>query len=255
MQIENRVFLITGAGSGLGAAVARMAVAGGGRAALLDVNEAAGRALADELGAAALFVRTDVTSGPEAEAAIAAAVQTFGRLDVAVNCAGVAPGERIVGRDGPHALESFARAIGINLIGTFNILRLAADAMAKNAPGEGGERGVIVNTASVAAFDGQIGQAAYSASKGGVAAMTLPAARELARFGIRVMTIAPGIFKTPMMAGMTQEVQDSLGASVPFPPRLGEPAEYAALVRHIVENQMLNGEVIRLDGAIRMAPK
>ncbi len=255
MQIENRVFLITGAGSGLGAAVARMAVAGGGRAALLDVNEAAGRALADERGAAALFIKTDVTSGPEAEAAIAAAVQTFGRLDVAVNCAGVAPGERIVGRDGPHALESFARAIGINLIGTFNILRLAADAMAKNAPGEGGERGVIVNTASVAAFDGQIGQAAYSASKGGVAAMTLPAARELARFGIRVMTIAPGIFKTPMMAGMTQEVQDSLGASVPFPPRLGEPAEYAALVRHIVENQMLNGEVIRLDGAIRMAPK
>ncbi len=255
MQIENRVFLITGAGSGLGAAVARMAVAAGGRVALLDVNAGAGQALADELGAGALFVKTDVTSGPEGEAAIQAAVQKFGQIDVAVNCAGVAPGERIVGREGPHALDSFARAISINLIGTFNILRLAADAMAKNAPGEGGERGVIVNTASVAAFDGQIGQAAYSASKGGVAAMTLPAARELARFGIRVMTIAPGIFKTPMVAGMTQELQDSLGAMVPFPPRLGEPAEYAALLRHIVENQMLNGEVIRLDGAIRMAPK
>lgn len=255
MQIENKVFLITGAGSGLGAAVARMAVGAGARVALLDVNAAAGQALADELGAAALFIRADVTSASEGAAAVAATLQKFGQIDVAVNCAGVAPGERIVGREGPHALESFARAIQINLIGTFNILRLAADAMAKNPPGAGGERGLIVNTASVAAFDGQIGQAAYSASKGGVAAMTLPAARELARFGIRVMTIAPGIFKTPMMAGMTQEVQDSLGAAVPFPPRLGEPAEYAALVRHIAENQMLNGEVIRLDGAIRMAPK
>ena len=188
-------------------------------------------------------------------AAVATTLNLFGRLDVAVNCAGVAPGERIVGRAGPHALDSFARTIGINLIGTFNILRLAADAMAKNEPAPDGERGVIINTASVAAFDGQIGQAAYAASKGGVAAMTLPAARELARLGIRVMSIAPGIFATPMMTAMPQEVQDSLGASVPFPPRLGQPAEYAALVRHIVENQMLNGEVIRLDGAIRMAPK
>lgn len=255
MRIKDKVFLITGAGSGLGAAVARMAVGAGARAALLDVNADAGQALADELGAAAIFVQTDVTSAGQGQAAITAALDAFGRIDVAVNCAGVAPGERIVGRDGPHGLDSFARAIQINLIGTFNILRLAADAMAKNAPGDGGERGLIVNTASVAAFDGQIGQAAYSASKGGVAAMTLPAARELARFGIRVVTIAPGIFKTPMMAGMTPEVQDSLGASVPFPPRLGEPAEYAALVRHIAENQMLNGEVIRLDGAIRMAPK
>ncbi|KGJ03972.1 SDR family NAD(P)-dependent oxidoreductase (plasmid) [Paracoccus versutus] len=255
MQIENGVFVITGAGSGLGAAVARMAVGAGARAVLLDVNAEAGAAMAAELGAAARFVRTDVTSGPEGEAAIAAALEAFGRIDVAVNCAGVAPGEKIVGREGPHGLESFARAIQINLVGTFNMLRLAADAMAKNAPGEGGERGVIVNTASIAAYDGQIGQAAYAASKGGVAALTLPAARELARHGIRVMTIAPGIFATPMMAGLPQEVQDSLGANVPFPPRLGNPAEYAALVRHIVENQMLNGEVIRLDGALRMAPK
>ncbi len=255
MQIENKVFLITGAGSGLGAAVARMAVAAGAKAVLVDVNQPAGEALADELGTAATFVKADVTSAEQGAAAIAAALHLFGRLDVAVNCAGVAPGERILGREGPHALESFARAININLIGTFNILRLAADAMARNEPGPGGERGLIVNTASVAAFDGQIGQAAYSASKGGVAAMTLPAARELARFGIRVMTIAPGIFATPMMTAMPQEVQDSLGAAVPFPPRLGQPAEYAALVRHIAENQMLNGEVIRLDGAIRMAPK
>lgn len=255
MQIENNVFLITGAGSGLGAAVARMAVAAGAKAVLVDVNQPAGEALADELGTAATFVKADVTSAEQGAAAIASALHLFGRLDVAVNCAGVAPGERILGREGPHALESFARAININLIGTFNILRLAADAMARNEPGPGGERGLIVNTASVAAFDGQIGQAAYSASKGGVAAMTLPAARELARFGIRVMTIAPGIFATPMMTAMPQEVQDSLGAAVPFPPRLGQPAEYAALVRHIAENQMLNGEVIRLDGAIRMAPK
>ncbi|WP_287883450.1 MULTISPECIES: SDR family NAD(P)-dependent oxidoreductase [Paracoccus] len=255
MQIESRVFVITGAGSGLGAAVARMAVGAGARAVLLDVNAEAGAAMAAELGEAARFVRTDVTSGPEGEAAVAAALEAFGRIDVAVNCAGVAPGEKIVGREGPHGLESFARAVQINLIGTFNMLRLAADAMAKNAPGEGGERGVIVNTASIAAYDGQIGQAAYAASKGGVAALTLPAARELARHGIRVVTIAPGIFATPMMAGLPQEVQDSLGANVPFPPRLGNPAEYAAMVRHIVENQMLNGEVVRLDGALRMAPK
>lgn len=255
MQIENKTFLITGAGSGLGAAVARMAVAAGARAVLLDVNAQAGEAMAAELGDAARYVKTDVTSAAEGEAAVKAALDVFGHIDALVNCAGVAPGEKIVGREGPHGLESFARAIQINLIGTFNMLRLAADAMSRNEPGEGGERGVIVNTASVAAFDGQIGQAAYAASKGGVAALTLPAARELARHGIRVVTIAPGIFATPMMAGLPQEVQDSLGANVPFPPRLGNPAEYAALVRHIVENQMLNGEVIRLDGALRMAPK
>ncbi|UXU76308.1 MULTISPECIES: SDR family NAD(P)-dependent oxidoreductase [unclassified Paracoccus (in: a-proteobacteria)] len=255
MQIQDKVFVITGAGSGLGAAVARMAVGAGARAVLLDVNAEAGAALAGELGAAARFVRTDVTSADEGAAAIAAAVEAFGRVDVAVNCAGVAPGEKIVGRDGPHRLESFARAIQINLIGTFNILRLAADAMARNPADAGGERGVVVNTASIAAFDGQIGQAAYAASKGGVAALTLPAARELARHGIRVVTIAPGIFGTPMMAGLPQEVQDSLGGTVPFPSRLGDPAEFAALVRHIAENSYLNGEVIRLDGALRMAPK
>ncbi|MFG6081113.1 3-hydroxyacyl-CoA dehydrogenase [Paracoccus litorisediminis] len=255
MRIEERVFLITGASSGLGAAVARMAVEAGAKVVLLDINSVAGLTLSEELGRAARFVRTDVTSASDGAAAIAAALEAFGRIDVAVNCAGIAPGERIVGREGPHGLDSFARAIGINLIGTFNMLRLAADAMSRNTPLEGGERGVIVNTASVAAFDGQIGQAAYAASKGGVAAMTLPAARELARHGIRVMTIAPGIFATPMMAGLPQDVQDSLGGTVPFPSRLGQPAEYAALVRHIVENQMLNGEVIRLDGALRMAPK
>ncbi|MCB1353372.1 MAG: 3-hydroxyacyl-CoA dehydrogenase [Rhodobacteraceae bacterium] len=255
MQISDRVFLVTGAGSGLGAAVARMLAANGGRVALLDVNRAAGDAMAEELGAAALFCPTDVTSAADGEAAVAAARAAFGRVDGLVNCAGIAPGEKIVGREGPHKLESFARAVSINLIGTFNMLRLAADAIAKQAPDESGERGVIVNTASIAAFDGQIGQAAYAASKGGVAALTLPAARELARLGIRVVTIAPGIFGTPMMAGLPQEVQDSLGASVPFPPRLGRPEEYAGLVQHILGNQMLNGEVIRIDGALRMAPK
>ncbi|RLL65388.1 SDR family NAD(P)-dependent oxidoreductase [Paenirhodobacter hankyongi] len=255
MQIEDRVFLITGAGSGLGAAVAQMVVSGGGRAVLLDVNAEAGAASAAELGDAARFQRTDVTSEAEGKAALAAARDAFGRVDALVNCAGIAPGEKILGREGPHALESFERAIRVNLIGTFNMMRLAAAAMAQNPAGEDGERGVIVNTASIAAFDGQIGQAAYAASKGGVAALTLPAARELARSGIRVVTIAPGIFRTPMMAGLPEEVQASLGASVPFPARLGQPAEYAALVRHICENRMLNGEVIRLDGALRMAPK
>ncbi|MDQ7777386.1 SDR family NAD(P)-dependent oxidoreductase [Paracoccus aminovorans] len=255
MDIRDKVFLVSGAGSGLGAAVARMAAGAGARVAVLDVNAEAGEAVAAELGAAARFLRCDVTSAEDGAAAVAAAVADFGRIDVAVNCAGVAPGEKIVGRDGPHRLESFARAIQINLVGTFNMLRLAADAMAKNAPNAGGERGVVVNTASVAAYDGQIGQAAYAASKGGVAALTLPAARELARHGIRVVTIAPGIFATPMMAGLPQEVQESLGGTVPFPSRLGDPGEYAALVRHIVENAYLNGEVIRLDGALRMAPK
>lgn len=255
MQIEGRVFLITGAGSGLGAAVAQMVVSGGGRAVLLDVNAEAGAASAAELGDAARFQRTDVTSEAEGKAALVAARDAFGRVDALVNWAGIAPGEKILGREGPHALESFERAIRVNLIGTFNMMRLAAAAMAGNPAGEDGERGVIVNTASIAAFDGQIGQAAYAASKGGVAALTLPAARELARSGIRVVTIAPGIFRTPMMAGLPEEVQASLGASVPFPARLGLPAEYAALVRHICENRMLNGEVIRLDGALRMAPK
>ncbi|MBU2960464.1 SDR family NAD(P)-dependent oxidoreductase [Citreicella sp. C3M06] len=255
MKITDRVFLVTGAGSGLGAAVAGMLVHNGGRAVLLDVNAEAGAAMATRLGAASCFVRTDVTSAEDGAAAIAAALEAFGRIDGLISCAGVAPGAKILGRDGPHQLDSFARAVSINLVGTFNMLRLAAEAIARQPAGEDGERGVIINTASIAAYDGQIGQAAYAASKGGVAALTLPAARELARHGIRVMTIAPGIFRTPMMAGLPHDVQQSLGASVPFPPRLGDPVEYAALARHIIENPMLNGEVIRLDGALRMAPK
>lgn len=255
MKLENSVFLISGAGSGLGAAVARMAIEAGARAVLLDVNMGSGAALAAELGKAVRFVRTDVTSAEDGFTAVRTAVDEFGRVDVLVNCAGVCPGEKIVGRDGPHNLDSFARTVAINLIGTFNMLRLAADAMAKQTPGDARERGVIVNTASVAAFDGQIGQAGYAASKGGVASLTLPAARELARHAIRVMAIAPGVFETPMVSGLPQEVQDTLGASVPFPSRLGKPAEFAALVRHIVENPMLNGEVIRLDGALRMPPR
>lgn len=255
MQISERVFVVTGGGSGLGAAVARMVAEAGGKVVIVDLNAEAGMATVSDLGAGARFCRADVAQEEDGRAAIDLAVSVFGRLDALVNCAGIAPGEKILGREGPHRLDSFARAVTVNLVGTFNMLRLAAEAMAKNAPGLGGERGVIVNTASIAAFDGQIGQAAYAASKGGVAALTLPAARELARHGIRVVTVAPGIFRTPMMAGLPQEVQDSLGASVPFPNRLGDPAEYAALVRHICENQMLNGEVLRLDGALRMAAK
>nr|WP_211112406.1 SDR family NAD(P)-dependent oxidoreductase [Azospirillum sp. SYSU D00513] len=239
----------------MGAQTARMLVENGGRVVLADVNAEAGRALAGDLGAAARFVATDVTDEEQGKRAIAEAVEGFGALHGLCNCAGVAPGERVVGREAPHRLDSFARTVGINLIGTFNMIRLAADVMSKGTPNAEGERGVIVNTASVAAFDGQIGQAAYAASKAGVAGMTLPVARELARFGIRVMTIAPGIFETPMVLGMAPEVQESLGRMVPFPPRLGRPSEYAALVKHIMENTMLNGEVIRLDGAIRMAPK
>ena len=255
MKIEGRVFLVTGGGSGLGAAVARMVVDNGGRVVLVDINADAGAAMAAELGDAARFQRADVSSEADGKAAVQLALDSFGHVHGLVNCAGVAPGEKVIGRDGPHRLDSFVRGITINLIGTFNMLRLAADAMAKEEPDADGERGVIVNTASIAAFDGQIGQAAYAASKGGVAALTLPVARELARFGIRVLTIAPGIFETPMMAGLPQDVQDSLGKSVPFPSRLGRPSEYAALVKHICENSMLNGEVIRLDGALRMAPR
>ena len=255
MRIEGRVFVVTGAGSGLGRAVASRLVADGGRVVIADVNAEAGEAVAAELGASARFWATDVTSEADGRAAIAAALDAFGRLDGLVNCAGIAPGEKVVGRDGPHRLESFARAVSINLIGTFNMLRLAADAIAKQAAGADGERGVIVNTASIAAFDGQIGQAAYAASKAGVAGLTLPVARELARFGIRCVTVAPGIFATPMMAGMPEEVRASLAATVPFPSRLGRPDEFAALVAHVIENTMLNGEVVRLDGALRMAPR
>jgi NAD(P)-dependent dehydrogenase (short-subunit alcohol dehydrogenase family) len=255
MQIRDHVFIVTGGGSGLGAATSRMIAAEGGRVVLADINETAGLEVTASLGGQAVFVRTDVTQEADGQAVIAEALSRFGGLHGLVNCAGIVAGERVLGRDGPHALASFARVINVNLVGAFNMMRLAADAMAKGEPNEGGERGIIVNTASVAAFDGQIGQAAYSASKAGIVGLALPIARELARYGIRVMSIAPGIFETPMMAGMSQDVQDALGRSVPFPPRLGKPSEYAALVKHICENPMLNGEVIRLDGALRMAPK
>ncbi|MCU0490264.1 MAG: 3-hydroxyacyl-CoA dehydrogenase [Chloroflexaceae bacterium] len=255
MDIAKGVFLITGGASGLGAATARSLVQRGGRVVLADVNAEAGEQTAAALGENARFVRTDVTDEASVQAAVAAAVEHFGGLHGAVNCAGIGPAERVVGKTGPHRLESFARVIQVNLIGSFNVIRLAAAHMQHNPPGESGERGVLINTASVAAFDGQIGQAAYSASKGGIVGMTLPIARELARVGIRVVTIAPGIFDTPLLAGMPEEVRQSLGQQVPFPSRLGRPDEYGALVAHIVENQMLNGEVIRLDGAIRMAPK
>ena len=255
MQIQNGVFVVTGGGSGLGAATARMLVEAGAKVVLADVNREAGEALAAELGSAAAFALTDVTDADSGKAAIDLAVSRFGRLTGLVSCAGVAPAEKVVGRDAPHKLESFARTVSINLIGTFNMLRLAADVMSKAEPDAGGERGIIINTASVAAFDGQIGQAGYASSKAGVVGLTLPVARELARFGIRVMAIAPGIMETPMLMGMPQEVQDGLGKMVPFPSRLGKPAEFAGLVRHIIENPYLNGEVIRLDGAIRMAAK
>jgi NAD(P)-dependent dehydrogenase (short-subunit alcohol dehydrogenase family) len=254
MQISNNVFIVTGGASGLGGATTRMLAAQGGKVVIADVQADRGEALARELGAATRFVKCDVSSETDGRAAVDAAL-AMGPLRGLVNCAGIAIGEKTTGKEGPHALSSFARVIGINLIGTFNMIRLAADAMSKQEPAVEGERGVLVNTASVAAFDGQIGQAAYSASKGGVVGMTLPIARDLSRSGIRCVTIAPGLFATPMLLGMPQEVQDSLGKQVPFPSRLGKPDEYAALVRHIVENVMLNGETIRLDGAIRMQPK
>ncbi len=255
MQIKGSAFIITGGASGLGAGTGRLLAGLGANIVLADLNEVAGQALAAELGANVRFVSTNVSDEASARACVDAAVATFGDLHGLVNCAGIAPAEKVLGRNGPHSFDVFARTINVNLLGSFNMIRLAAEAMSKAPPNAAGERGVIVSTASVAAYDGQIGQAAYAASKGGVVGMTLPIARELARFGIRVMTIAPGIFETPMLLGMSQEVQDALGKMVPFPSRLGKPAEYAALVRHIIENEMLNGEVIRLDGAIRMAPK
>jgi NAD(P)-dependent dehydrogenase (short-subunit alcohol dehydrogenase family) len=254
LQLQGNAFFVTGGASGLGEATVRMLVESGGRVVVADVNETAGERLASELGGAARFARVDVTD----EASIArglAAAAALGTLRGVVNAAGIVLAERVLGRSGPHALESFLRVVQVNLAGTFNVIRLAAAAMTQAEPSPGGERGVIVNTASVSAFDGQIGQAAYSASKGGVVGMTLPVARELSKYGIRVMTIAPGIFDTPLMASLPQAARESLAAQVPFPPRLGKPSEYASLVRHIVENEMLNGEVIRLDGAIRMAAK
>ncbi|AJX33623.1 3-hydroxyacyl-CoA dehydrogenase [Burkholderia oklahomensis] len=252
MEIRDNVFLITGGASGLGAGTARLLTEAGGKVVLADLNQDAGEALARELGGA--FVKCDVAREDDAQAAVTAATK-LGTLRGLVNCAGIAPASKTVGKDGPHPLDLFAKTITVNLIGTFNMIRVAAAAMAANEPTQTGERGVIVSTASVAAFDGQIGQAAYAASKAGVAGMTLPIARDLSRNAIRVMTIAPGLFETPMLLGMPKEVQDALGAMVPFPPRLGKPAEYAMLVKQIFENPMLNGEVIRLDGAIRMQPK
>jgi NAD(P)-dependent dehydrogenase (short-subunit alcohol dehydrogenase family) len=253
MLIKNSVFLVTGGASGLGEATARMAAENGGKVVIADLQADLGEKLAKEIGGR--FAKCDVTSEADGKAAVALALKEFGGIQVLVNCAGIAIAERTLGKEAPHDLARFARVIGINLIGTFNMIRLAADAMAKAGPNAAGERGVIINTASVAAYDGQIGQAAYSASKGGVVGMTLPIARDLSRNGIRVCTIAPGLFETPMMKGLPKEAQDSLGKQVPFPSRLGRPSEYAQLARAIVENEMLNGETIRLDGAIRMAPK
>jgi NAD(P)-dependent dehydrogenase (short-subunit alcohol dehydrogenase family) len=255
MLLSSSTSFITGGGSGLGAACARRFVADGGNVLIADVQEDVSQKLVAELGAQARFVRTDVTDEAAVTQALAAAVDAFGGVHVVINCAGIGGAERVAGRDGPHRLDSFAAVIGVNLIGTFNVIRLAAAVMSANEPNAEGERGVVINTASIAAFDGQIGQAAYSASKGGIVSMTLPIARELARFGIRVVTIAPGIFDTPLLAGLPEAARQSLGEQVPFPSRLGDPAEYGALVAHIVENPMLNGETIRLDGSLRMGPK
>jgi NAD(P)-dependent dehydrogenase (short-subunit alcohol dehydrogenase family) len=253
MQIRNSIFLVTGGASGLGAATAQMAAANGAKVVIADLQAEAGEKLAKEIGGK--YCKCDVTSEADGKAAVEAAVKSFGGIHVLVNCAGIGVAERTIGKEAPHDLARFTRVITINLIGTFNMIRLAADAMAKAGPNAAGERGVIINTASVAAFDGQIGQAAYSASKGGVVGMTLPIARDLSRNGIRVVTIAPGLFLTPMLLGLPKDAQESLGKQVPFPSRLGKPEEYAQLAKAIVENEMLNGETIRLDGAIRMAPK
>jgi NAD(P)-dependent dehydrogenase (short-subunit alcohol dehydrogenase family) len=255
MQLEGRTVLVTGGASGLGGATVDMIVGAGGRAVIVDINEAAGAQKAAVHRDAVRFVRADVTNESDVQNAVQTAVRDFGRLDGVVNAAGVPAAERVLGREGVQPLAHFTRVIQINLVGTFNVIRLAAAAMEKNPPGTSGERGVIVNTASVAAFDGQIGQASYAASKAGIVGMTLPIARELARIGVRVMTIAPGTFDTPLLAALPEAARVSLAQQVPFPSRLGRPDEYAALVRHIFENEMLNGEVIRIDGAIRMAPK
>jgi NAD(P)-dependent dehydrogenase (short-subunit alcohol dehydrogenase family) len=255
MRIDGRTFLVSGGASGLGGATARMLAEAGGRVVILDVNREAGERAAAELGDRGRFCHADVTKPDDVAGAVTAARETFGGVHGVVNAAGVLFPEKVLGKKGPHRLETFEKTVQVNLVGTFNVIRLAAEAMAAAEPAEGGERGVIVMTASVAAYDGQIGQAAYSASKGGIVGMTLPVARELARYGIRVVAIAPGIFDTPMLGGLSDEARASLGAQVPFPPRLGRPEEYAALVRHIVENEVLNGEVIRLDGALRMTAK
>jgi NAD(P)-dependent dehydrogenase (short-subunit alcohol dehydrogenase family) len=256
MDITGKTFLVTGGSSGLGAACVRRLVTAGGRVVIADLNEDDGVALTAECGSSARFSKTNVTDSDTVQAAISLALDSFGELHGVVNCAGIGPPAKVVSSSrGPHDLGLFNTVIQVNLIGTFNVIRLAAQVMSQQEADENGERGVIINTASVAAFDGQIGQAAYSASKGGIVGMTLPIARELAEHGIRIMTIAPGIFDTPMLAGLPEKARLSLGQQVPFPSRLGQPAEFAALVQHIIENEMLNGEVIRLDGAIRMAPR
>jgi NAD(P)-dependent dehydrogenase (short-subunit alcohol dehydrogenase family) len=254
LQLQDSVFFVTGAASGLGEATARMLVESGARVVIADVNDASGERLSSALGGSAHFAHVDVTDESSVRRGLEAATG-LGTLRGVVNAAGIVLAEKVLGKNGPHAFDAFTRVIQVNLAGSFNVIRLASAIMSGAPPTPGGERGVIVNTASVSAFDGQIGQAAYSASKGGIVAMTLPIARELARYGIRVMTIAPGIFDTPLMASLPQAARDSLATQVPFPPRLGKPPEFAALVKHIIENEMLNGEVIRLDGAIRMAPK
>lgn len=256
MDIQNHTFIVTGGGSGLGGATVRMLAENGGNAIIADVNHEVSEKLAAELGERVHFVATDVSSEADVQAAVDAAVENFGGLHGVVNCAGIVVANRVLNRDGTaHALELFNRGVQVNLVGTFNTIRLAAQAMVKNTPTSEGERGVVVNTASVAAFDGQVGQACYAATKGGIVGMTLPIARDLAQFGIRVMTIAPGLFETPMLASLPEATLESLGKQTPFPSRLGRPAEFAALVEHIVQNVMLNGEVIRLDGAIRLAPR
>jgi NAD(P)-dependent dehydrogenase (short-subunit alcohol dehydrogenase family) len=255
MQIQDRTFLVSGGSSGLGAACVRLLAGAGGNVVIADLNTDAGEALAAQLGPRVRFAPTDVTDEATTQNAVNLALQTFGGLHGAVLCAGIGLAERILGKSGPHDLAAFSRVIRVNLIGTFNVLRLAAAAMAQGQPTAAGERGVVIATASVAAFEGQIGQAAYSASKGGVVGLVLPAARELARAGVRVVAIAPGIFDTPLLAGLPEPARQSLGQQVPFPPRLGRPDEFAALVRHVIENEMLNGAVFRLDGALRMAPK
>ena len=247
--------LVTGGASGLGEATVRAIIAAGGRAAILDLDDSRGKKLASDLGDNSLFIKTDVSSPESVTKAIEQATAIFGQINVVVNCAGIAPAAKVLGKQGPHDLELFSRALQVNLVGTFNVIRLAAAKIAENEPGPDGERGVIINTASVAAFEGQIGQAAYSASKAGIVGLTLPVARELAPLGIRVVTIAPGIMETPMLMGMPDNVREALGKMVPFPQRLGHPEEYAMLARQIIENIMLNGTTIRLDGAIRMQPK
>lgn len=259
MQLQTSTALITGGASGLGEATARLFISQGAKVVILDLNEAAGQALENEFPDQLIFLKTDVASENEVQNALAIASQTFGSIQIVVNCAGIAPAHKIVGKAdgiyGPHSFELFEKTIRINLIGTFNVMRLAAFAMEQNEPNAEGERGVIINTASVAAYDGQMGQVAYAASKGGIVSMTLPVARDLAKSGIRVMAIAPGLFETPLLMGLPEEARISLGQQIPFPSRLGKPSEYALLAKSIVENPMLNGEVIRLDGAIRMAPR